>query len=162
MTKIPRHALTLIAVLIALWLVLSGLFSGLLLTFGVASCGLVAYIALRMDVVDREGHPTHLNFLQLARYWGWLGWQVVRSNLDVVGRILHPKMPISPTVIRVRSSQRTRLGQVIYANSITLTPGTVSINLWDGEIRVHALSKEGAEELRAGEMDRRVSALETE
>ena len=69
-------------------------------------------------------------------------------------------MPIAPRVFRVKTSQRTELGQVIYANSITLTPGTVSINLFDDEIEVHALTVAGAAGLEEGTMDRRVTELE--
>jgi len=80
----------------------------------------------------------------------------VRSNIDVARRILSPGVPISPKLIEVPASQRTDLGKVIYANSITLTPGTISIRIRDGMILVHALSEEAADELLQGEMDRRV------
>ena len=66
---------------------------------------------------------------------------------------------ISPTMIRVRASQQTDLGQVIYANSITLTPGTISVDVANNEILVHALSENGARDLLGGKMDRRVSKM---
>ena len=69
-------------------------------------------------------------------------------------------LDISPRIIRVRASQQTELAQVIYANSITLTPGTVSVDLRDGEVLVHALHAEAAEGVESGEMDRRCTALE--
>ena len=146
--------------LFVLWLMLSGFFSGLLLTLGVASSLLVVLIAHRMDVVDHEGYPVHLNLSRLIRYGVWLALQVIKSNVDVCRRIWTWPLAISPAVVRVHSSQKSKLGQVILANSITLTPGTVSINLWRNEIRVHALTRESAAELQAGEMDSRVSALE--
>ena len=77
-------------------------------------------------------------------------------------RILHPRLPIAPRVIRVESSQKTHLGQVIYANSITLTPGTVSVETDEGTIDVHALTRETAEDVRSGTMDRRVTDIEGE
>ena len=154
------HRLTLVGILFGLWLLLSGIFAPLLLVLGLIACVFVVRIALRMDVVDREGYPTHLNPLQVLKYLVWLAGEIIKSNLDVSRRILDPKLPISPTVARVHSSQASQLGQVIYANSITLTPGTVSINLWEGEIRVHALTREAAERLREGEMDRRVTIVE--
>lgn len=67
---------------------------------------------------------------------------------------------ISPTVVKVRASQATEVGRVIYANSITLTPGTISLELADDTIIVHALTREGAESLKGGDMDRRVTRLE--
>ena len=82
------------------------------------------------------------------------------ANIDVSRRILDPKLPIRPNFIRVKASQQGDLGRVIYANSITLTPGTVSVDMEADEITVHALSYEGAAEDMSGEMDRRVSALE--
>ena len=87
--------------------------------------------------------------------------EIIKSNLDVTKRILSPTMPISPTLIRIPASQQTMVGQVTYANSITLTPGTISIDVDDGMIEVHALTRETAETLRTGEMDRRITAMET-
>ncbi len=152
--------LALFAALACLWLLLSGIFTPLLIGFGMLSSVLVTYLAVRMELIDRESFLTRINVLRLVRYLLWLAREIVLSNLDVSKRILRGRSTISPTVIRVRSSQRTLLGQVIYANSITLTPGTVSINVWENEIRVHALTREAAESLKKGEMDRRVTELE--
>lgn len=154
------HAVKLGAVLFALWLLLSGHFTPLLLGLGLLSTAFVVLIALRMDVVDHEGQPFHLRALATLGYWTWLGREVIKSNLDVTRRILDPRLPIRPTVARVRSTQRTDLGRVIYANSITLTPGTVALNVQDDAIEVHALSREAVQALEEGEMDRRVTALE--
>lgn len=156
-----KRTLTLTVLLAALWLVLSGYLKPLLLQLGLASIVLVVAIAARMDVVDHEGHPYHLRIHRVFRYWGWLLIGIIKSNLDVTKRILSPSMPISPTLIRIPASQQTMVGQVIYANSITLTPGTVSIDIDDGMIEVHALTRETAETLRGGEMDRRIIALES-
>lgn len=151
-----------LATLFALWLVLSGHFEALLIFFGVASCALVAWIRTRMDRVDGEHHFGKIRFAAAARYLAWLAVEVVKSNLDVSRRILSPGLPISPTVVRVPASQRTEIGRVIFANSITLTPGTVSIDVQKAEIEVHALSREGADALLEGEMNRRVRAIEGE
>lgn len=153
------RAISLGAVLFGLWLMLSGHYTPLLLGFGVASCVLVVLISARMDVVDREGHPIHLG-LRALTYWPWLLVEIVKANIDVAKRIVDPKLPISPTMVRVRASQKTEVGRVIYANSITLTPGTVSVELEDDMIEVHALTAEGAAALEEGEMDRRVTAME--
>ena len=157
-----RQAVSLMLVLLGVWLALSGIFTGLLISLGVLSSLVVVLIALRMNVVDHEGYPAHLEVAAVVRYGCWLTLEIIKSNVDVARRIISPSLPISPTVFRVHSSQRTKLGQVIFANSITLTPGTVSINLWETEIRVHALTEAAASALRDGAMDRRVTALEGE
>lgn len=145
--------------LYGLWLVLSGHFEPILLTLGGLSVIAVMIIARRMDVVDREGHPLHLGWGAMT-YWPWLVWEIVKANIDVARIIVTPSLPISPVMIRVDASQKTELGHVIFANSITLTPGTVAVDLGEKSIGVHALSAASARELAAGEMDRRVTAME--
>lgn len=154
------HAVKLGVVLYVLWLLLSGHFEPLLLGLGLLSTVFIVLIAVRMDVVDHEGQPFHLRASAMLGYWAWLGWEVIKSNVDVTRRILHPHMPIEPTWTRLRATQGTDLGRVIYANSITLTPGTVALNVEGEALEVHALSREAARALEAGEMDRRVTALE--
>ncbi len=112
-----------------------------------------------MDVVDREGHPIHLTWRALV-YWPWLLWEIVKSNLQVARIILSPRLEISPELIKVPTSQGSDLGRVIYANSITLTPGTVSIYVWSEAIEVHALNRDFAAGVETGDMDRRVCAME--
>lgn len=153
------HVVSLAAVLYGLWLVLSGHFEPLLLILGAASVVVVVAIAHRMDVIDREGHPVQLTWRALG-YWIWLGWEIVKSNIDVAKIILSPSLPISPTMTRVPATQKTELGHVIYANSITLTPGTVTVDVTERTLGVHALTKAGADALATGEMDRRVTATE--
>jgi len=152
------HSISLGAVLFAVWLLLSGHIDPLLLTLGLGSCALVVFITTRMDVVDREGHPIHLTWGALI-YWPWLILEIIKANIDVARRVIAPKMDISPTLVRVKASQSNDLGKVIYANSITLTPGTISIDVSNGEILVHAISRDGAEALIEGEMDRRVCQM---
>ena len=153
------HALGLWLVLFALWLLLSGHYVPLLLTFGVLSCALVVWIAARMDVIDHEAIPLQLGPGFLV-YLCWLGKEITKANIDVARIILNPALPISPVMLRVPASQRSDVGKVIFANSITLTPGTVSVEVMDDEILVHAVTKDAAEGLALGEMDRRVSAVE--
>ncbi len=154
-----RHAISLGMFLYVLWLLLSGHFEPLLLGLGALSCLIVVIIALRMDVIDHESHPIHLT-ARLPLYWVWLLWEIVKANITVAKLVWHPALPICPTVVRVRASQQTELGQVIYANSITLTPGTVSLNLEDQHIDVHAITTGLAADLQAGDMDRRVTQIE--
>lgn len=153
------HATSLSAVLFGVWLLLSGHYTPLLLGLGGVSALLVVAISLRMDVVDHEGHPLHLG-LRILWYWPWLMVQVLRANVDVARRVLSPSLPISPRMFKVRATQRTDLGRVIYANSITLTPGTVSVELEGSVILVHALTAEAAEDLREGTMNRLVVGVE--
>ncbi len=155
------HAFSLSAALFVMWLLLSGHFEPLLLSLGVASCLFVAFIAHRMDVADREGHPVHLTWRSLT-YWPWLAWEIVKSNIEVARLILDPRLPIDARCITVETSQKSDLGRVAYANSITLTPGTVSIFVRPDSIEVHALTPALAEGLESGEMDRRVTAMEGE
>ena len=116
-------------------------------------------IAVRMDVVDQEGHPVHLT-RRFIGYWIWLLVEIVKASIDVTKRIWSPSLPISPTMYILKVSQPGELGQVIYAISITLTPGTVTVRLDGGDILVHAIAREAGEDLAGGEMDRRVTRLE--
>lgn len=126
---------------------------------GALSCVLVGWIAHRMDVADREGHPIHLTWRALL-YWPWLLWEIAKSNIQVARIIMDRRLPISPRVIWVKASQPDELGHVIYGNSITLTPGTVSIDVKDHQIEVHALAEVFAADLETGDMDRRVTGME--
>ena len=156
-----KHAISLGLSLSVLWLLLSGHYTLLLISYGLLSVVLVVLLALRMDVIDREGQPLHLDLKALFTYWVWLLKEIFVSNIYVCRLIINPEMPISPTVIALRSSQSTDLARVIFANSITLTPGTVAIDI-DGDItEVHALTEELARSLLAGSMDSRVTALES-
>jgi multicomponent Na+:H+ antiporter subunit E len=152
------HSISLGLVLFGVWLLLSGFFEPLLLGLGVLSCVIVVSIAHRMDVNDHEGHPIHLGW-RILTYWVWLAVEIVKASLDVARRIVDPRLPIHPVLVRVKAGQASELGQVIYANSITLTPGTVSMQIEDGEILVHAIAQEMADDLEGGEMDRRVTAV---
>jgi multicomponent Na+:H+ antiporter subunit E len=143
------------------WLLWSGHYNPLILGFGVASCVLVVYLSSRLGIVDREGHPIHL-LIRFLTYGPWLVWAIIKANLDVAGRILKPGVPISPQLIKVKAHQKTDLGRVIYANSITLTPGTVSVDVDGEDFLVHAISKEAAADVEAGDMDQRVSRFEGE
>lgn len=144
---------------VALWLLLSGVYKGMVLTLGLLSCLLVAWLAHRMQVVDVEGHPVEW-LRRCFGYWGWLIVEMTRSNIDVARVIVSPGLPISPRIVRVRADQRTDLGRTVFANSITLTPGTLSM-AWEGDtVVVHALTRDTAEGVLGGEMNRRVRALE--
>lgn len=153
------RALSLGAVLAALWLLLSGHLELMFLVFGAISVALAVAFAQRMDAIDREGHPIHFGRAAFL-YWPWLFWEIVKSSIDVARLILNPRLPISPNVVRLATSQMSEVGRVVYANSITLTPGTVTIGIENGTFEVHAITRGMAESLMEGEMDRRVAAVE--
>ena len=146
-----KHIISLGILLFGLWLGLSGHMEPLLLSLGLASTALTLYLAHRMDVVDHESHPIHLTS-RLLRFTAYLIREIVVANWDVLKRIVTPGKSISPRMFEVPLPQRTNLGRVIYANAITLTPGTVSVRLNKDTITVHALAKETAEELATGKM----------
>lgn len=154
-----KHLVALGVTLFATWLLLSGIFEPLFIALGLISCAICVGIAQRMEVVDHESHPVHMS-LFLPGYWLWLFKEIVLANIDVTKRILSPGLPIDPQLFRVKTTQGDELGKVIYANSITLTPGTVTVDIDDDEFVVHALSETTREDLETGEMDRRVTALE--
>ena len=152
------RAVSLLLTLFATWLLLSGVYEPLYIGLGLVSCILAVAIAMRMNVVDHESHPIQLT----RRYPGYLAWlakEIGGANIDISKRILKPRLDIQPRIIRVKASQHDELGMVIYANSITLTPGTVTIDIDDGEMVVHALTADSAADLQSGEMDRRVTEL---
>jgi multicomponent Na+:H+ antiporter subunit E len=145
--------------LFGFWLLLSGHFTFLLVAAGIGSAIGVVWFARRMEVVDREGVPAEFWRAALS-YWPWLGWEIVKAAWAVSKIILHPRLPISPTLVRFRPSQETSVGLVTHANSITLTPGTITVQASAQEFLVHGLTKAGAEACVASEMDRRVRHLE--
>ncbi|GLQ07100.1 Na+/H+ antiporter subunit E [Sneathiella chinensis] len=149
---------SLFLVLLAVWLLLSGIYTPLLIGFGVVSCALVAFIARRMDVADREGHPIHLG-PRIITYWFWLVVEIIKANVDVAKCVLMPKTYLRPSMFTTKATQKSDLGKVIYANSITLTPGTVTVDLDDDVVLVHALTTGSADGVKSGEMDRRVTEL---
>ncbi|MEW5727425.1 MAG: Na+/H+ antiporter subunit E [Pseudomonadota bacterium] len=151
------RAVSLAVVMALLWLALSGHFEPWLLGLGGASAVLVAWIAHRLEAVDHEGHPLHLAPRGLG-YWPWLMVEIVKANLDVARAILSSPASVDPSVFRVKAGQRDELGLVIHANSITLTPGTVTMDVEpDGWLTVHALTPATRAGVESGEMDRRVS-----
>jgi multicomponent Na+:H+ antiporter subunit E len=138
----------------ATWLLWSGMTKPLLLGLGALSSLLVLWLAVRMQFFHRDVFFLHLLF-KLPGYWGWLFVEAVKSNLHVARIVLSPRLRISPTTVQIQAISKTPVGQVLLANSITLTPGTVTLDVDEGVLTVHCLTREGAEELLRGEMNRR-------
>lgn len=153
-----RYVFTLIFILASLWLAISGVYKPLLFMLGGASIALVVWLSLRMDVVGVEHNPG-LYFPRLFAYWGWLVWQIVLANAHVAKRVLSPSQ-IRPQLIEVPVPHHTAVSRVTYANSCTLTPGTVTLEVTPEKMLVHALDDESAQGLRSGAMANQVLWLE--
>ena len=150
-------ALLLFVFYFVIWLLLSGHYDPLLLTLGVLSCITCLYVTWKAKFIDEEGLPLHL-LIRLPIYTLWLFKEIIKANIDTA-KIIIVNNP-DPQNFRVKSSQKTEAGKVTYANSITLTPGTVTTVL-DGDIlEVHALSSDMADDVKSGTMDKKVSWLE--
>jgi multicomponent Na+:H+ antiporter subunit E len=154
-----KHTISLFLTLAAFWLLNSGHYSGLILSLGLASIVLILLITHKMDVVDQESQPVYLTY-RIFGYYLWLIKEIIQANITVVKHVWLGEQSISPSLKKIKISQKTDMGKVIYANSITLTPGTVAIDLIEDEIIVHALLHKDIESLEIGEMDRRVTLLE--
>lgn len=145
--------------MVVFWLLNSGVYAPLNFALGIISVTFAVYLVHRMNVADKESHPVHLTF-RAPLYWLWLFGEIIKSNFAVAKVILSHKMDISPTLLECKAYQKTELGRVIYANSITLTPGTLTLLLReDGELVIHALQQSGAEDVQSGGMDLQVRKM---
>lgn len=153
-----RKTTTLIALALS-WLAWSGHYGGLLLTFGALSCLFVFYLLSRIGMADLDPRNAR-TFARMVRYVPWLSLEIIKSNIDVARIIWRPRLQINPAVEEVPSTQETTLGLVTFANSVTLTPGTLTISATAGSLKVHALDAKSFEGGNFEDMDRRVSALE--
>ena len=157
MNLVLRLAIT----LAVCWLLLSGLFKTQLLVLGVLSVALVTWLSMRLDLLEHRNQPVYFRYLHIIWYWTWLSREIIRSNISVVRAIIMPDMAIRPTLRRIKATPNTEIGRVIYANSITLTPGTTAINFTpNGEILVHALHEDSLDDLETGTMADHVKAIE--
>ncbi|MFV0296469.1 MAG: Na+/H+ antiporter subunit E [Hyphomicrobiaceae bacterium] len=150
---------SLFVALLVFWLALSGHYTLFLTTIGVLVSALCVVIAGRMQVDDTEGHPAWL-LPAAVTYWPWLIWEICKSAWSVTKIVLDPELPISPTMTRVFASQKTTVGVATYANSITLTPGTITTEVNGNYLTIHALVRDGADDLEGGGMDARVTRFE--
>lgn len=157
----PTRYLLLSLALFGFWLVLSGHFEPLILSFGVFSCLLVTYLAWRMDREDRYTFRVRVTWRVLG-YIVWLVGEIFRANLNVTRIILDPKLPISPIMVPFRARMKSDLCRVIYANSITLTPGTITTGTEGEVLRIHALTWHDVDGREEDEMDHRICGLDPE
>lgn len=154
-----RYLISLAFILAALWLGLSGVYKPLLFTLGGASVLFVVWISQRMEVVGVEHNPILYSW-RLPVYWLWLSWEIVKSNIDVARAALGSTDRLHPRIVTVPVKLRSAVGKVTYANSVTLTPGTVSLLLEADALEAHALTPASAAALESGEMERKIAWLE--
>lgn len=153
------HLASLGIVLYAFWLLLSGYFEPFLLAAGAGSALAVVLLARRMKIVDREGHPIQM-IASVVLYWPWLIKEIAKSAWVVSRIILDPRLPISPVLVRFKPTQKSQVGLATHANSITLTPGTITVEATQDEFLVHGLTRASGAGVIDSEMDRRVSQVE--
>jgi multicomponent Na+:H+ antiporter subunit E len=147
----------LVLALAALWFALSGHTEPLFLGFAAFSILASLWLAARFAVIDRDSSPWH-RLPQLLAHGAWLGVQVAKANVAVVKAILSPRLSINPGLVKVRTRAASDLGKAIFANSITLTPGTVTVDIEDGDLWVHALDDASAQPASFEPMDKRSAA----
>ena len=149
------------AALMVLWLLLSGIYTPMIVGLGIASVLVVRLVTSRMDAVDGDRVGISLKPVEVAKYIFWLFGEIAKANWAVTKIILSPRMLINQHLFSVKYTQKSDLAQVAFANSITLTPGTISVETEAGQFLVHALAFSPADIEALSEMDSRVSAIES-
>ena len=148
-------------VLMAGWLLMSGHYNGLLISLGVISVAFCVCVSHTINATDEEGLPIHI-FAGLPAYLLWLFGEIIKSNYATAKFILNGRS--DPEIFNVTATQDSAAGIATYANSITLTPGTVTMDIDEqapkDQFLVHALHPVFGEDVRSNDMDRRVTALE--
>lgn len=158
------HRIITFALLLAAWLVLSGIYDVFHLSLGVFSCGFVTWMSSDLLFDDRSpGLGTRLaQAWRLTGYLAWLLWQVVLSNLHLLKLALLPggMAEVKPRITVYRTSLKTDFEKFLLANSITLTPGTITIKILGDDFYIHSISEFAAVGLD-GQMERRIAAIFT-
>ena len=144
-------------ILFSLWLLMSGHYNVLIISLGIISCAFCVYVAKRGKLIDDEGLPIFF-MPRLLNYLIWLFKEILKSNLSTAKVIINGK--VEPETFTVKTSQVTDVAKVTYANSITLTPGTVTTKIQKGVFEVHALNSDFGNDVRTNEMDKKVTWLE--
>ncbi len=148
-----------VVLLFILWLLLSGHYDSLLLSLGITSCIFITWLSLKLTLF-KEDYSTFKFSLNLPRFLPWFFIQVIKSNIDVSWRILHPKLPVDPVITSISVTEHNDIGRAVYANCITLTPGTYTLEMDKEHIEVHSLNSNSGEELQKGAISKRILALE--
>lgn len=146
--------------LVAFWLLLSGHYTGLLLTLGTVSVVAVLWLSHRMGADHGDGPLRLWRPHRILGYSVWLAVEIARSSVVVLKQVWSPRLDPRPGIGFVPTSDLSEIATVTYANSITLTPGTLAMRLAGDAIEVHALRAPDLDELRSGTMLERVRRLE--
>ena len=144
-------------ILFSLWLLMSGHYNVLIVSLGIISCAFCVYVAKRGKLIDDEGLPIFF-MPRLLNYLIWLFKEILKSNLSTAKVIINGK--VEPETFTIKTTQVTDVAKVTYANSITLTPGTVTTKIQKGVFEVHALNSDFGNDVRTNEMDKKVTWLE--
>lgn len=147
-------------ILFVFWIFLSGHLDLWHLSLGIMACALIAYISSDLLFKDIKSKNKHIEIIRFIKYLPWLFYQIVLANLHVAYLALHPKMLnlIDPRIIKFKTALKKELSLVTFANSITLTPGTITILIKDGYFYVHSIDRHVAESL-PGEMEKKIGHI---
>ncbi|MCP4599402.1 MAG: Na+/H+ antiporter subunit E [Proteobacteria bacterium] len=143
-------------ILFAFWLLFSGHYDIFHMSLGVICSALIAVVSGDLMILDMEPHNRIVKTRRFIIYIPWLIYQVVLANIHVAYLVLNPN-EIHPRIIHFKTKLKSDFSMVAFANSITLTPGTITMDIIDGEFYVHALSKKVADDLETGEMEHKVA-----
>ena len=152
-----RYILTFL-ILFLHWIIWSGMLDAFHLSLGVISCIIVTFMS--HDFLFKRKRFTATLFAEGFRFFlyiPWLIYQIMLSNIHVAKLVLNPEMPINPKMIRYKSKLKKELSLATFANSITLTPGTITADIVDGEYYVHCLDQKVADDLMSGDMEKKVA-----
>ena len=144
-------------ILFGFWIVLSGHFDLFHLSLGALCSLLVSVFSHDLLFEDIRAKGRHISMVRFLAYLPWLSYQIILANLYVAYLVLSPKMAISPRITRFKTTLTNDLSRVVLGNSITLTPGTITMEIADGEFFVHSLTKKVEDSLLTGEMEARVA-----
>ncbi len=148
------------AVLFGFWFALSGKLDALMLGTGLVVSLLVAWVSAPLVSSTATSARLCRGTLKVLAYLPWLIKEIILSGVDVMKRVLHPQMPIDPKMVEIEVDLETDVAKVLLANSITLTPGTVTVEVEGTKFIVHALTEKSLESLFSGEMQARVKQIE--
>ncbi|MEY1639795.1 Na+/H+ antiporter subunit E [Tenuifilum osseticum] len=132
-----RNVANLFVLLFLIWLLLTGTLELTSLLLGLALAVTLALIFGKNSNVFGRFRMTPKVFVYSLIYLFVLSWEIVKSNIDVALRVLNPKLPINPGIVKVKTRLKSPIGRMILANSITLTPGTLTIDIKDDELYIH-------------------------
>ena len=159
MKKLYRPTIIAILGLMLLWVSLSGYFNLLQLSFGILSTCLVVWLTIHLKLLTSDG--SRLKVLpRYPLYLFWLAREVVLSNISLAKIILAPKILLHRQIIYTKTYQSSDLAKTLYANSVTLTPGTLTIDIAEEGFLVHSLAKAFTDDIRSNKMNLRVAKLE--